>query len=164
MADGIPMVDDRRGAYGRWFEDLPEALEIRHWPGRTVTQFDDIWFSQMTMNQHPLHSDDAYAAGTEHGRCLVNGILVLALVHGMTVADLSGRGVHLGYREVTMLEPTYHGDSLYARSRVMEARPSRSKPDRGVVWVETHGFTHDDRDVIRFQRGIMLPRREAADR
>lgn len=152
-----PAVDDRREAYGRWFEDLPEGLEIRHWPGRTVTQFDDIWFSQMTMNQHPLHSDDAVGRASEHGECLVNGILVLALVHGMTVADLSGRGVHLGYREVTMLAPTVHGDSLYARSRVIEARRSRSRPDQGIVWVETHGFTHRDVDVIRYQRGIMLP-------
>lgn len=156
------MVEDRREAYGRWFEDLPEGLEIRHWPGRTVTQFDDIWFSQMTMNQHPLHSDDAVGAASEHGQCLVNGILVLALVHGMTVADLSGRGVHLGYREVTMLSPTLHGDSLYARSTVIEARRSRSRPDQGIVWVETHGFTQRDVDVIRFQRGIMLPCRTPA--
>jgi len=157
------MIDDRREAYGRWFEDLPEGLEIRHWPGRTVTQFDDIWFSQMTMNQHPLHSDDAYAAGTPHAECLVNGILVLALVHGMTVADLSGRGVHLGYREVTMIAPTHHGDSLYARSRVVEARPSGSRPDSGIVWVETHGHTQTGAEVIRFQRGIMLPRRAAPE-
>lgn len=151
------LVDDRREAYGRYFEDLPLGLVIRHWPGRTVTQMDDILFSQLTMNQHPLHSDDHYAAETEYGQCAVNGTFILALVHGMTVADLSGRGMHLGYREVTMLAPTFHGDSLYARSRVTESRLSKSRPGWGVVWAETHGFTQRDDDVIRFERGMMVP-------
>lgn len=154
-------VDDRRDAYGRWFEELPVGLVIKHWPGRTVTQMDDILFSQLTMNQHPAHSDDHYGSASEFGRCIVNGTFVLALVHGQTVADVSGRGVaHLGYREVTMLAPTFHGDTLYARTEVLEARRSRSRAGQGIVWVQTHGYNQREEDVVRFQRGVLVPCRE----
>src|ERR1700730_1265970 len=82
-----------RMAYGRYFDELQVGLQFRHWPGRTITEFDDTLFSLMSMNQHPVHVDEHFAAETQHGRRLVEGPLVISLVIGMSQADMGGRRV-----------------------------------------------------------------------
>ena len=76
-------------SYGRYFEEFTVGDVYKHWPGRTITEHDDTWFSLMTMNQNPLHIDEHYAAGTQHGRRLVNGTFIFSLAVGMSVADAS---------------------------------------------------------------------------
>jgi acyl dehydratase len=148
--------------FGRYFEDFEEGEVIDHWPGRTISEFDDTWFSLMTMNQHPLHIDANYARQTQFGRRLVNGTLVFSIVVGMTVADISGRAIaNLEYEKVTHDGPTFHGDTIYARTTVLEKRLSRSKPDRGIVYVETVGYNQDDEQVLTLRRRVLVPKRDA---
>ncbi|MCH2515717.1 MAG: MaoC family dehydratase, partial [Dehalococcoidia bacterium] len=89
--------------YGRFFEDFEVGQIIKHWPGRTITETDNTWFSLLTQNQHPVHIDANYGANsTQHGQNLVNGLLVLAIAVGQTVADISGRAIaNLDYESVT---------------------------------------------------------------
>ena len=144
--------------YGRYFEEFTVGEVIRHWPGRTVTEADDTWFSLLTMNQHPLHIDAHYAeTHAQHGQRVVNGTLVFAIGVGMTVAEISGRAIaNLGYDKITHDAPTFHGDTLYAETTVLEKRES-SRGDRGVVYVETRISNQRGELVMTFHRRVLVP-------
>lgn len=146
--------------YGRFFEEFKVGEVIRHWPGRTITEADDTWFSLLTMNQHPLHLDANYAERhTQHGQRVVNGTLVFAVGVGMTVADISGRAIaNLGYERITHDAPTFHGDTLYAETTILDTKES-SKGDRGVVSVESRVVNQRGELVMTFRRRVLLPMR-----
>ncbi len=147
-------------AFGRYFEEFKVGQVFKHWPGRTITEFDDTWFSLMTMNQNPLHIDEHYARQTQHGQRLVNGTLVFSLVVGLSVADISGRAIaNLEYEEVKHLGPVFHGDTIYAESRVLDKTESRTKPDRGIVYIETKGFNQKHEVVLSLKRRVLIPKR-----
>lgn len=147
-------------AYGRYFDEFEVGQSFKHWPGRTISEADDTWFSLLTMNQHPVHIDAHYAAGTQHGQRLVVGPLVFSIVVGMSVADVSGRAIaNLDYSEVKHVGPVFHGDTIYAESRIADLRESTSKPDRGLVFVESRGFNQRGETVLTLKRTILVPKR-----
>jgi acyl dehydratase len=146
----------------RYLEDFTVGELIKHWPGRTVRDFDDTWFTLMTMNTNPLHFDEHFASQSQHGRCLVNGTLVFALTVGMSVRDISETALaNLEYEKVLHLAPTFHGDTLYAESDVLEVTPSQTKSDRGVVYVETRARNQKGEVVLSLRRRVLIPRRPA---
>jgi acyl dehydratase len=148
-----------REAFGRDYEDFEIGAVYKHWPGRTVTEFDDTLFTLLTMNQHPLHIDAHYAAQTQFGQRVVVGPLVFSIVVGMTVADVSGRAIaNLEFEEVKHLAPTFHGDTLYAETTVLD-KWETSKPDRGVVRVATRGYNQRGETVLTFRRKVLVPKR-----
>ncbi len=150
------------GWTGRCLEDFRVGDIYRHRLGRTVLAADNSWFSQLTMNANPMHVDAQYAAQTQFGRPLVNSTFTLALVTGLSVSDVSqNAAANLGWDEVRLPHPVYEGDTLYASSEVLEVRPSRSRPDVGIVTVRTMGFKHDGTVVITFRRTVMVYRRSA---
>jgi acyl dehydratase len=145
---------------GRFFEDYQEGEVIEHWPGRTVRETDDTWFTLLTMNTNPLHFDEHYASQTQHGRCLVNGTLVFSIAVGMSVTDMSLNAIaNLEYETVKHLAPTFHGDTLYAESKVLSKTESKSKPDRGVLYIETRCFNQKDETVLTLRRKILMAKR-----
>ena len=148
--------------FGRYYEDFAVGETIRHYPGRTITEADDILFCMLTMNHNPLHIDANFAARTEHGRPLVVGTLVFSLVVGMTVPDISGHAIaNLEYSEIRHHAPTFHGDSVYAQTTILKVRESQSKPDRGIVWVETEAFNQKGEKILSFKRTVLVPKRHA---
>ena len=150
-------------SYGRFFEEFEIGQEFRHWPGRTIGEADCTWFALLTMNQHPLHSDAHYAeTHTQHGQRVVLGPLVFSVVIGMTVADVSGRAIaNLEVDRLRHEKPTFIGDTLYARSRVLELRESR-QGDRGIVTVETVGTNQRGDTVCSYTRKVLVPKRTHA--
>ena len=116
------------------------------------------------MNQHPLHSDDNYAAAaTPHGKAMVVGNLVYSVVLGQSVPDVSGRAIaNLEVESLKHANPTFHGDTIYSETTVVDKRESKSKPDRGVVTVETIGYKQDGTVVCEFRRKVLVPKRGAA--
>ena len=141
----------------------PVRLAERQWPGRTITEHDDTWFSLMTMNQHPLHIDAHFAESSQHGQRLVNGILVFAIAVGMSVADISGRAIaNLEYESVKHVGPSFHGDTIYAETEILEKRESSSKPDRGVVYVETRAWNQHHEIVLTLRRRVLVQKKESA--
>lgn len=151
--------------YGRAFEDFHEGDLIYHWPGRTITQADDLQFSLLTLNQHPLHIDAHYGSQTQFGKNVVNGTLVFAVGVGMTVNDISGAAIaNLEYENITHLKPTFHGDTLYSRTKILGKRESKGKQDRGVVHVETVVANQRQEDVLLFRRKLLVPKRAFAPR
>lgn len=150
--------------FGRYFEEFQVGDLYKHWPGRTINEADDTWFSLLTMNQNPLHIDENYASKLQHGRRLVNGLLVLSVAVGMSVADVSGHAIaNLGYEDVRHVGPTFHGDTIYSETRVLEKTESQSKPDRGIVYVETRAFNQRGETVLTLRRKVMVPKKAAGD-
>jgi acyl dehydratase len=145
---------------GRYLEDFEVGQVYRHWPGRTVTEADDTWFSLITMNQNPLHIDEHYSSQLQHSRRLVNGTFVFSLIVGMSVADMSLKAIAtLEYEEVKHAGPVWHGDTLYAESTVLDVTESQSKPDRGIVYISTRGINQNGETVLTYRRKILTPKR-----
>ena len=143
----------------RSFEDFHAGLVIRHPLGRTVTAADNAWFTLLTVNSNPIHFDRHYAAQTEFGQPLVNSTFTLAVVTGLTVADVSQNAVNLGWDEVRMPAPVFEGDTLYAQTEVISARESKSRPHMGIVEIKTTGYKQDGVVVMEFRRTIMVYKR-----
>ena len=113
------------------------------------------------MNHHPVHTNLDYASKNQHGKILVVGTLVFSIVVGMTVPDISGKAIaNLGYEDIKHLSPVFLNDTLYAKTRILSKRDSKSKPDRGVVYVETIGYNHNKVEVISFRRNVLIKKRE----
>jgi acyl dehydratase len=150
--------------FGRHFEDFSVGDVFRHWPGKTITEADDHLFCMITMNHHPLHTDAWFAEHeTVQGKNVVVGNLVYSLVLGMSVPDVSGSAIaNLEVESLIHRHPTFHGDTIYAETRVLDVTPSSSKPDRGIVTVETKGFNQDGVEVCYFRRKVMVWKREFA--
>jgi len=147
--------------YGRYLEEFEEGAVYKHWPAKTVTESDDHLFCLITMNHHPLHLNDIYAAGSQQGRNVVVGPMVYSLALGMSVSDVSGKAIaNLATEELSHPAPVFHGDTLFAESEVLEVTPSRSKPDRGVVKVHTRVYKQDGTLVAEFKRAVLVPRKE----
>ena len=145
---------------GRYYEDFTPGDTYKHWPGRTITAADNTWFTLLTMNQHPLHFDEEYAKRSEFGRLVVNSTLTLAIVVGMSVADVSQKAIaNLAWTDIRMPAPVFNGDTLYAESTVLEKRESKSRPTQGIVSVATRGWKQDGTTVMTFNRTVLVPKR-----
>ena len=146
--------------FGRNYEEFDVGAVYKHWPGRTITEHDNTWFALLTMNQHPLFIDHHYAAQQPLARCPVIDTLIFSLVVGMSVSDTSGKTIaNLGYESVVFERPLFPGDSLYAESEVLEKRESASKPDRGIVAIETRGFNQNRERIVVLRRRFLAPKR-----
>lgn len=149
-----------RASYGRYLEDFNVGDIYEHRPGRTITESDNISFSLLTMNFHPMHCDKAHAAKSEFGQLLVNSGLTVAIVLGMTVNDVSGKAIaNLGWKEIKLMAPVFCNDTLYAESEVLEKRESQSRPTQGIVTVRTRAFNQDGVQVMEFVRSALVPKR-----
>ncbi len=131
-------------SYGRYLEEFEVGAVYKHWPAKTVTEADDHLFCLITMNHHPLHLNDVYAKGSQQGRNVVVGPLVYSLALGMSVSDVSGKAIaNLATEDLSHPNPVFHGDTLFCETEVLEVKPSKSKPDRGVVKVHTRVLNQD---------------------
>jgi acyl dehydratase len=146
--------------YGRYLEEFEVGAIYKHWPAKTVTEADDHLFCLITMNHHPLHINDVYASGSQQGRNVVVGPLVYSLALGMSVSDVSGKAIaNLATEELSHPNPVFHGDTLFCENEVLDVKPSKSKPDRGIVKVHTRVLNQDGTLVAEFKRLVLVPKR-----
>ncbi|MBI4200075.1 MAG: MaoC family dehydratase [Chloroflexi bacterium] len=156
-------VHDGREVFGRYLEGFRVGDVYKHWPGKTITEMDDHLFCLLTMNHNPIHFDEEYARTIGHGKVLVVGTYVFSLAVGMAVKDTSGKGIAaLDYEKITHDGPVFIGDTVYAESEVLDVRPSRTKSDRGVVYLEVRAHNQRGERVLTFRRHVLVPRRPAA--
>ena len=149
-----------RERFGRYYEDFTVGDVYEHRPGRTITQTDNIWFTLLTMNTHPLHFDEEYGRQSEFGRCIVASPFTVALMVGMSVTDVSQKAIaNLGWTDIKLTHPVFAGDTLYAESEVLGKRESKSRPDAGIVTVRTTGKNQTGEVVCSFDRTILVQRR-----
>lgn len=144
---------------GRCYEDFTVGEVIRHPLGRTVTTTDNIWFTLLTANTNPIHFDAHYSAQTEFGKPLLNSTFTLALVTGLSVADISQHAVNLGWDEVRMPAPVFEGDTIYAQTTILSKRESKSRPHMGLVEIKSTGYKQDGTVVLEFRRTILVYKR-----
>jgi itaconyl-CoA hydratase len=144
---------------GRCYEDFEVGAVLRHPLGRTVTATDNTWFTLLTMNSNPIHFDVHYSAQTEFGRPLMNSTFTLALITGISVADVSQHAVNLGWDEVRIPAPVFEGDTIYAQTEILSKRESKSRLHMGLVEIKTTGFKQDGTVVMEFRRTILVYKR-----
>jgi itaconyl-CoA hydratase len=150
---------------GPFFEDFAVGKTLRSQIGRTITQADNIQLSLLTNNTNEIHFNAHYAAQTEFKRPLVNSFLTLATVAGLMVQQTSRWGFALGVGDVTLPNPLFEGDTLYADTEVLEVlevRESRSRKGWGIVTVRQRGTKQDGTVVLVAQRTFMVPTRANA--
>ena len=145
---------------GRYFEDFQVGDVYEHWPGRTVSEADNIWFTNLTMNTHPIHFDANYASKSEFGKYLVNSAFTLALVTGMCVSGTSQKAIaNLGWKEVKIPAPVFVGDTLYSETEVLDKRAAKSRPTQGIVKVRHIGKNQDKVVVMDMVRSFLVAKR-----
>jgi acyl dehydratase len=149
-----------REGFGRFYEDFEVGHIYEHRPNRTITQADNIWFTLLTMNTHPMHFDEEYAKHSEFGRCIVCSPFTVAVLVGMSVTDVSQRAIaNLGWKEINLTHPLFAGDTLSGESEVLAKRDSASRPNAGIVTVATRGFNQHGKIVCTFERTMLIARR-----
>jgi acyl dehydratase len=153
----------RRSTSGKWFEELVPGTVIDHAITRTVTEADNTFFTTLTMNPQPLHLDEEFARETEFGTRLVNSMFTLALLVGMTVYEttLGTTIANLGFDEIAFPKPVFAGDTIWAETEVLAARPSGSRPEAGIVTFEHRAFNQHDDLVARCRRHALMRKRPA---
>ena len=126
---------------GLWFEEFEPEVIYRHRPGRTFGEADNTLFSTLTMNSQALHLDAAWSQGQPFGQRLVNSMMTLATLVGLSVEQLTQGTIvaNLGFSDVRFPAPMYHGDTLYAETRLLDKRLSKSRPGEGIVTLEHTG-------------------------
>ena len=150
----------KSGWRGRVFEDFEVGDVYEHPLGRTVLSTDNAWFTLLTQNTAPIHFDHHYASKTEFGKPLVDSTFTLALVTGQSVTDVSQNVfANLGWDEVRLPAPVFERDTIYSQSEVLQTRESVSRPNVGIVTVETTGYNQEGVVVITFKRTIMVYKR-----
>ena len=149
-----------RERFGRYYEDFTSATSTSIGPARTISEADNTWFTLLTMNTHPMHFDAEYAKHSEFGRCIVCSPLTVALMVGMSVTDVSQKAIaNLGWSEIKLTHPLFAGDTLSAESEVLDKRESESRPNAGIVTVQTRGFNQDGEVVCVFDRTMLVAKR-----
>ena len=148
---------------GKYYDELNVGMTIRHTLGRTVTETDNVLFNSLTMNTQPLHMNADFASNTQFGQRIVNGILTLGIVVGLTVGDLTEGTIiaNLSYEKVNHLRPVFHGDTLYVETEVIDKRDSRSKPDQGIVKMRHLGRNQHGEIVCEVERTALFLKRKA---
>ncbi len=145
---------------GFFLEDFQEGDILQHAPTKTIFESDNNIFSLLTMNHHPVHTNVEYARNEQHGQILVVGTLVFSLVVGMTVNDISGKAIaNLDYEKIEHIRPVFIGDTIHAETEILKVRQSKSKSDRGIVYVETRAFNQREEVVLKFRRHVLIRRR-----
>lgn len=147
---------------GLYFEEFEVGSEIKHSLSKTIFECDNNFFSLMTMNHHPVHTNMDYASQNQHGKILVVGTLVFSLAVGITVPDVSGKAIaNLGYEDVKHLSPVFVNDTIYVRTMVLNKRESKSKNDRGIVYVESIAYNQNGVDVLSFRRNVLVKKKNS---
>jgi itaconyl-CoA hydratase len=149
---------------GRFFEDFEVGDVFRSRLGRTISEADNVWFTCLTLNTNQIHFNQPYAERTRFGRPVVNSTFTLALVTGMTVPDTSeNAAANLAWTDITLPNPVFAGDTLWAESEILETRESRSNPSVGLVSMRCRGVNQRHEVVIEFRRTFMVYKRDAPE-
>ncbi len=148
---------------GRFFDDFVVGDVYQHPFGRTISEADSTWFTQLTCNTNQNHFNAHLAQSNPitNGRIIVNSGLTVALVLGLSVIDMSQNAVaNLGWTDIKLTHPVYIGDTIYAESVCIDLRESSSRPGFGIVTMITRGLNQDGDVIVSWKRSVMVPKRD----
>lgn len=150
------------GWQGRFFEDFAVGDVYRSRLGRTVTDTDNIWFTNLTLNTNQAHFNTPYGERSPFGKPVVNSTFTLSLVTGLSVTDVSENAMaNLAWDDIRLPNPVFAGDTLWCESEILELRESESRPYAGIVRIRSRGINQRKEVVIEFRRTVMVYRRNA---
>ena len=150
------------GWQGRFFEDFTVGDVYRSRLGRTITETDNIWFTNLTLNTNQAHFNTPFAEKSPFGKPLVNSAFTLSLVTGLSVTDVSENAMaNLAWDDIKLPSPVFAGDTLWCESEVLELRESGSRPYAGIVGIRSRGINQRRQVVIEFRRKMMVYKRDA---
>lgn len=143
---------------GKYYEDLAVGMSLKHSVGRTITEADNTFFCALTMNTQPLHLNEDFASKTRYGKRIVNGILTLGVVVGITVPDVTEGTIiaNLGYEKVYHPRPVFHGDTIYVETLVLDKWPSETKPDCGIIKLKHIASNQHGETVCEVERTVLF--------
>ena len=144
---------------GLYFEDFEIGKLYEHPLTRTVTQMDNMLFSNMTLNPQPLHIDRQFCEEeTEFGQPLMNSLFTLGLMIGIQVSDMTvGTTIaNLGMKEVRFPHPLFEGDTVHCTTEVLGKRESKSRPGAGIVEFHHRTYKQDGTLVAECQRQVFM--------
>lgn len=145
---------------GNYFEDFIVGETVYHALSKTIFESDNNLFSLLTMNHHPIHLNIDYAQKNQHKKILVVGTLVFSIAVGITVPDISGKAIaNLEYEQVRHLHPIFINDTIYVKTKVLDKFESKSKSDRGIVYVESIAYNQDNIEVLSFRRKVLIKKK-----
>ena len=149
---------------GRYYEEFEVGETIEHDRRRTISEADNQRFCDLTMNQQPLHLDAEFAADTQFGERLVNGLLTMSLGVSMTIPETSDGTIvaNLSYDNVEHPEPVFHGDTLRAQTTVEDKRET-SDGERGIVDMRVEVLNQEDVTVCEFERTVLSLKKESEE-
>lgn len=146
---------------GKFYDDLEPGMTFRHSVGRTITEADNVLFCSITLNTQPLHINEDFASKTEFGQRIVNGLLTMSLIVGISIPDLTDGTIvaNLGYESVKHPRPVFHGDTIYAETAIVATRESKSRPDCGIVTMTQTGRNQRGETVVEITRTVLFLKR-----
>jgi acyl dehydratase len=154
------MLQNKYDNFGKFLEDFKVGEVYKHNDKKIITREDNNLFCQITMNHHPLHLDTEFAESTIYKKIIVAGTFVASITVGLSVSDISGKAIaNLDYEKIIHHAPVFIGDTLQAETEILKVRKSRSKPDRGIIFVETRTFNQKNEKVLSLRRHILIPKR-----
>jgi acyl dehydratase len=148
----------------RYLEDMEVGAET-YFGSYEVTREEVLEFARK-WDPQPFHLSDEAAAKTHFGRLAASGwhtcaMTMAVLVRHVTDDEQAGLGSP-GIDELRWLKPVYPGDTLHVRGKVIETRPSQSKPHIGSIRTETVVTNQDDVPVMRYTSIVLMQRRPSA--
>lgn len=145
---------------GNFFEDFEVGHVFKHHWGRTINEGDNSLFSTVTLNYLPAALNKEYAQSLGYAGCIVHPLLVMNVVFGLSVEDLSEQAIaQLGYFDMKFGSTVYPGDTLISESTVLEKRESKSRPAFGIVRFRTVGRNQKGEEVLSYERPVLIKKR-----
>ena len=145
-------------SFGRYFDSFVEGEVVVHPRSHVISLEENLEFCEITKNDHPLHSNQAYAKESQHGKLVISGPHVLALAVGLTVPEISGKAIaNLSYESIQHHAPTFVSDLIRVETQIINKRASKTKPDRGLIKVKSTVFNQRGEMVMSFIRTVLIP-------
>lgn len=145
---------------GRYLDEF-EVGDVIETAGRTVTEADIVFFAGLSGDYNPLHTNEEWAKKTAMGGRIAHGILIAAIASGLRMQSRITEGTAIALLEIkeSFLAPTKAGDTIHCKMTITEVKPSKSKPDRGIVKYDCDVINQKEQLVMHQEVSVMLRRK-----
>ncbi len=146
---------------GNFLEDFRPGQVFRHKGGKTVTEGLFALFTDFSMATNPLSKNARYARAHGYRDVVCPPGLVMVTAFSQTVEDISENArANLEYIDMRYGAPVYIGDTIEVETRILGVRPSSSRPNLGIVHVQSTARKNlgadDEAVVMTWQRKVQV--------
>ena len=157
-ADEAGILTEQTGLY---WDDIRVGETFIHAPSRSFFQEEAVRHAWHALEISPAYHDLQFAERYQGGKLRVSETLLISAATALTTRTFGRVVANLGWTEVELPVPVFAGDTVYAASTILETRPSKSRPNEGVIAVETRAFNQHDQRVLSYRRNLLVYKRDA---